>query len=838
MFAATLGAGVLLAATGNVFAAERAPRGKKKATDNAAVATSMARHPATRTTAAPRDGEVVPVNPPPLLWPTGSLGEARYAVRLSRDPAFADAGTVRASGLRWAMYNAHQRLAPGRWYWQYTIERPGHPVAWSDRHEFVIDAATRSFVTPDAEAALDAVPAGHPRILARESELAELRRRAAADPDCAALVARARKLATARLPAPEKAKPAQKGSSAFEEKNFAKWASKGFAGDFAQDVAVLAPAYLLSGDESLGRAALARALFIAGLDPDGDTSPKVSDFADGSCMRAMALAYDSCFALLAPAERDQLRHAMAVRGGRFFRQQINKLEGRIFSPHIWQHILAEAAEIAWATLGEVPDARAWAGYVYELWLNRFPTVGGADGGWTEGLGYLGTNIETMLLMPQRLGQLTGVDFHDIPWYRHAADFHLYGWPVGSVNAGFGDGDHDSKTISAARAYFVGSLGRRFGQREAVRYAEAATRGKSDALPPLLVWHRLRDAGGELVPAAPAEPRPLSRAFHDVGLVAMHTDREDSRRNVFVAVNSCPFGAYGHMHPAQNAFNLMLGGERLFANSGYYIAFGDAHFKGWYHHSRGHNTVLIDGQGQTSDSEGWGWIARHADSRAIAYTLGDASPAYGNAGLTRFRRHVALLRPATVVIYDELEARHEAQWSWLLHSPARIEPKPGGARFRAVTAAGEGQVDVFGSYDLRVMIDDRFDPPADNWRGKKSGGSVIEYPNQWHATIEPDRKSDRLRVLAVIQLRLSGSGVALPSPQLDGAGRLQIGEWTIAAELKAREPARLVIENTRGRHALATGVPGIRVDGRQHPVAANETLLVDGATAFRAIERSP
>ncbi len=795
-------------------------------------------HPATRATATPTGGCQVAVNPPALLWPTTSLGGGHYAVRLSRDRTFPEGATQRADSLRWAMFNPHQTLTPGTWYWQHAVVRAGQSPAWSDVHTFSVRADARPFVTPPSARMLAAIPPGHPRILARADELPALRAAAAGRPEIEALLARARRLVSAALPRPDQAKASQAGATAFETKNFAKWAAKGFAGEFAQDLTTLAPAYLLTGDTTVGRAAVARARLIADLDPDGDTAPGVSDFADGSCMRTMALAYDSCFDLLTPGEREQLRQAMRIRAGRFFQQHVNRLEGRIFNAHVWQHILLEAAEIAWATLHELPEASQWAAYVYELWLNRFPPLGGDDGGWTEGIGYLGTNLETLLLMPQRLGQLTGVDFLAHPWYQNAPYYHLYGWPPGSVNAGFGDGDHDAKAISAARAYFVETLGRRSGSAAALDYARRASRGGTSQLPPLLAWHRLRDRP----PAAPATagtpPLPLSRAFRDVGLALLHTDLANARRNVFVAHNACPYGAYGHMHPAQNAFNLMLGGQRLFANSGYYIAYGDAHFKGWYHHSRGHNTVLIDGRGQVADSTGWGWLARHADNGTIAYSLGDASPAYGDAGLTRFRRHVALLRPSTIVIYDELAADHPAQWSWLLHSPARLRSEPAGARLHARLPTGQGRVDLLGPFPLRVAVDDRFDPPADNWRGRRSGREVIQYANQWHATVEPDRKTPHMRYLALIQLRLRGDAEAFHEPVREVADQIRLGPWTVRAALDPAMPASLVITHAEGTHALATDTKEFEFGGTRHAVSAGETLLIAAGRTLRTRETAP
>ena len=75
-------------------------------------------HPGRRLTAAPSGGIEVAVNPPPLLWPTTSGSQVRYAVRLSQDANFPSDATTAESGLRWALFNAHKELTPGVWYWQ------------------------------------------------------------------------------------------------------------------------------------------------------------------------------------------------------------------------------------------------------------------------------------------------------------------------------------------------------------------------------------------------------------------------------------------------------------------------------------------------------------------------------------------------------------------------------------------------------------------------------------------------------------------------------------------------------------------------------------------------
>ncbi len=751
----------------------------------------------------------VAVNPPPLLWPSTDRGNPRYQVRLSQDSSFPAAATIAAEGLRWACFNAHRRLEPGRWYWQYAVAQGDKEPTWTDVLWFDLDASARLFVTPPASAIVDACPKSHPRVLATAEELPELRRRAAESGELQKIVARADACAKRKLPSVEHARPKEEGANRYQQHNFAKWASKGFAGDLAEEVSCLAPAWLLTGEKKYGQAAVRRALFVAGLDPEAETSPKVSDFADGSCMRAMALAYDSCYDLLDEAQRRQLCDAMRVRGGRFFERNINRLESRLFNPHVWQHILLEAAELAFATLGEVPEADVWASWFCELWVNRFPPVGGDDGGWVEGLSYEGTNMDTMLRGPGLLERFGQADFFDMPWYRNASYFLLYGWPAGSASAGFGDGTEGKGKPGPAYAFFAETLARRFQDPYALWYAGAVdVKNGSRSVPPPLALQGLRTMTGRagFEPRAPRD-LPQSRAFYDVGLVAMHTDLASPENDVFLAFCSCPFGAYGHMHPCQNAFNLLVGAERLFANSGYYIAFGDEHYRGWYSATRGHNAILIDGKGQGDDTASFGRVLRFADTAQASYCLGDASHAYPKAGLTKARRHAVLLRPTTILIYDELEANHAAQWSWLLHSPAKMAIGPDGVCLEAQVAAGRGRAEVFGAQPLRVAVDDRFDPPAENWRNRKVRGETVAYPDQWHATVTPEKPCAKTRFLAVLQVRLAKDARPYEKAAVAGPGRIQIGPWQIEAALATGQKAALRITGDGGQSILAVDEDG-------------------------------
>ncbi|UCE49905.1 MAG: DUF4962 domain-containing protein [Phycisphaerales bacterium] len=530
---------------------------------------------------------------------------------------------------------------------------------------------------------------------------------------------------------------------------------------------------------------------------DGVTSRKVSDSADGTCLRAMALAYDSCFDLLTAPEKSRLQKAIAIRAGRMFSNWCNNLETRIFSAHVWQHILHEFAEAAFATIGEINEAELWASYVYELWLARIPLLGGEDGGWANGNNYFGTNFVTLISIPTFFEQLTGVDFFAHPWYRNSIYYMIYTWPPGSCPDGFGDGCERRELAPLSRLAFVDILGRRFNDpyagwyvRESLKPLRASLRNDGSQR-----WHRLRTADDSTVPARSSFNLPQARMFGDIGVVTMHTDLANTPKNLMLAFRSSPFGSFNHAHADQNSFNVLFGGKRVFSNSGYYIGYGDTHFKGWYIHSRGHNTVLIDDKGQLSGTpNGYGQIIRYLHDDRVTYCLGDASNAYGEAGLTRFHRHMALLRPSTVVIYDELEADHAARWSWLLHCPEKISVDAKNNRLTATTSTARSRIDLFSATPLSFDIHNRFDPPALNWRKRTSDGKLVEYPDQWHAAVSPVEKVNKMRYLAVVHVLGRNDAKPFESSELTDGNVVHVRSWSITAGLNLTGPASLEIRS--------------------------------------------
>jgi hypothetical protein len=485
--------------------------------------------------------------------PAASGKDIRYAVRLSQSTHFPKRNTLGEEGFQWALYNPHQKLEVGLWYWQYGTSKNGRPYRWSDTHAFEITRAARDARTPSAAAVIKACLRAHPRLWVLPDEITDL-----------ALLSRHRKKFTSKAdqylntPLQDDTMPPDKGQDKYQVFKFHRWGSKALAGNMTTAVQWLIPAYLLSGEERYAQEAIRRAVHVANWDPNGYTNPVISDFADGSCMRLLAGVYDTFFDRLTKGERQCLKRALVIRADRIFQEETNKIETLVFRSHFWQHLLIEFAEAAFALLHEHPDAAKWARFVYELWVARFPLMGGADGGWANGNSYFGTNIETLLVLPERMGRLTGVDLFANPWYHNSANFLMYTWPPHSRSDGFGDATELKAHPNTSHLAFAEDMAGRFNNAQAAWYADRWRKEVGADSAPLLLWHTIRNQNPKPRPKSP-RALPQARCFPDVGIASLHTDLANSCRDLMVGMRSSPYGSLLHSHNCQNAFNMFYGG---------------------------------------------------------------------------------------------------------------------------------------------------------------------------------------------------------------------------------------------------------------------------------------
>lgn len=765
----------------------------------------------------PAGGIAVSMNSPILRWPLAKKTDM-YDVRLAQDSTFETAATIYREAIAWALFNPHRQLARGRWYWQYRVSGG----TWSAVQEFDITPAANVLVSPPAARFLAGIPRSHPRVLADSLETYSIRA-LPADEDVRAIIREAEVALNTAIPSEADGMASETVDDADRNLKLRQDASKRL-GDFAyQSIIPLSQAYLLTEDRRYRFRALRIANAVATWDPKGIS--QLNDFGDARCMLAMAIAYDTFHKYLTLVERNALLHAIAQRADNFYANWPNNIEAKMLSGHVWQHILHYFVQTGIAVYGEIPEAADWLEYAYELFLGRAPILGGTDGGWIEGASYFRMNMETLLDIPLYIKKYTGFDFINThPWYVNNIDWLLYHVPPGSSADGFGDNTEDVISPGAAYIAYAQSLAKLTGSPKAAWYAEACLRYEDSDLPSekSLRWIRLAKIRHLPFPEVPQSIKmETGKVFREVGLAALHTHPNHTSENLMVAMRSSPFGSYGHFLSDQNAFNILFGGKRAFFRTGYKVTMKDPHRTGWYQHTKSNNSVLIDGAGQPYSTEAYGYIPLFLKGKTMAYAKGDASAAYSSLetgedyGLRKFHRHLVLLKPDIVVVYDELQADRPANWSWLLHSMAEMTIDTIENRFSAQFDGFSGVGKLWSPIVLSWNLTDTFEVRAENWRGSKNHrGQLRTYDEeQWHLNATNIQKAPATRFLAVLQVSRAAQPQYISEANRNGTSVVTAGDWEIVAQLDASLAPSLSITNRSGTTAFATNANQLSLAGQ-------------------------
>jgi len=830
-------------------------------------------NPVYRIDPKPAGDEVVKTNPPVLLVPLisekktfeGGIPEIGdpvfYSFRLSQDENFSESGTLNLDESPWAIFNPHKKLANGRWYWQYKSNK----TDWSQKYTFQVNSDVPVFETPTFDELISGIPEGHPRVLVPDGNFSALRKRNRDGEDYQRVLLKANEMLQAALPEEQEGVATRKGTTRIQNSKLALDASKLLGSLAHHGIDPLVKAYVLTGDEKYGRAAIKWALKVASFDPNGVSM--TNNFADSECMFQMAYVYDACFDLLTDEEKELLRSNIVPRADRFYKRWKNMLEAKVFSGHIWQHILERLFKTSLAVMDEVPEAKTWLNFVYEVYLARSPVLGPDDGGWWNGNHYVELNGITLMDIPLYFKLWTGVDIIRSPFYDNFPFWLIYSFPANSYSEGFGNGTEKQFGQKLGVLGFLDALGRIKGNRYAAWLADYQLRNGmiTEGWDPFFFGHLPAVKGHSIYddnefrwfrikwdlpdsPELPAdiEKLPLARVFKETGSVNMHTDLFEAKNNLMISMRSSPYGSTSHSHADQNGFNIQYGGEKLFYNSGYRPSMGVPHYEQWFKATIGHNSILIDRKGQPIGSgESYGWIPRFLHGNTISYALGDASKAYDNkfeepqkAGLRLFRRHLVFLRPSIVVIYDELEADHDAEWTWLIHSPFEISLDDEVQHFSVITPKSKSRVDQFGSSDLIIELGTKFDPEPVNFRGLKGpDGKVLEYKDQWHIYSRPGQKSEKFRYLSVFQIKAIDDPSEFIEIKAEN-GAVKLEDWEIFAELNTEREASFNIINHKGNKALVYNIPEIVLHNESYrPEIKGSTFLVEILENKKIIEEA-
>lgn len=762
-------------------------------------------HENTRETPYPQQGHTLYINPSPLLVPASARQSDYLQFNLSRSKDFSDASTVLSRPKPWCMFNPHKVLESGTWYWRVrSVSKDGKELPWSRTYSFTVTDDVPRFATPAADVFLDNLPTAYPRIYCfLNDNLENARKDVRSHPEFEQMITDSRDALSSNY-----------ANDTLPYRQITRMAA---------ECDNLNTAYQMLRLDIYAEKMVRNARCLLAAKPDRKVIN--NDFNAGELIYTLACTYENCRERFTPQERKQIESiVMDVLSLYYKNHMLGSEETHIFDNHFWQFAFRHFMQAALVMHDKHPLAKEYLEYSYELWTARAPASGfNRDGSWHNGTSYFSANAVTLAYVPMLFGHLTKTDFMQHPWYKNAGLALLYSWQPGALSAGFGDGHEKSNGKPLRiRSAFADFMARTTGDPYATWYSSVNDRYKMESETRLY-----RMACGKQRPRQAALPADAPKAvwFKDTGEMIANSDLEDRAHNISLSFRSSPFGSGSHTHSNQNAFNLHYGGKAVYHAVGHYMNFADPHNLLSYRHTRAHNTLLIDGIGQPFTTRAYGNIVRMFDGEHISYALGDASHAYcgiseypmwqknfaahhleqsrangfGETPLKKYRRHIFLLHPNIVVIYDELEADKAVSWDWLLHSPVkfRIDDATSTLTTCNPQAGYTAVARLFSRQKCTIGQTDQWEAAPNEAIGVR--GEDFTAPWSLTASYGPSKAN---RILTVIQVEADGNRIA--DIEQTGNNRFRCGNWELEAELDAKRPASLYLRNNRTQTTFSYG----------------------------------
>ncbi len=705
-----------------------------------------AARPAGGSFSRPEPEEVLDVSPPGFSWwRAAKNGQATYVLKVTNE-----SGTevYRSPQQNDPVHVPEKAFPSGRYSWCVEAVDPDGAVADTTPARFfeiAKDATAQPWVP--VEELLRRVPKEHPRLLYPKARLDEIR--------ATLKTTRREAFEQLRRAADEGLKKDLPDEPNYDEiqdpakRRLAYTASYAKLRRYHQGAMQhLALMYAMTGERKYGEKAKALLLNAAEWDPEGISSVMApyGDEVGLGLVKSEALTYDWIYDLLTDEERAKAEAMLVARAD----QMLRRLQRRDFlarpeSSHdgrlpgyLVEHAIA---------LAEHPRAAVWMDYALKTILTVFPHWAGRDGGWAEGISY-GMAYNTIFITPlESLRIATGLDVWQRSFYRKLPYFFFYNVsPVGEI-CGFGD-SYDGSAMQRS-----GSL-RGLLEFHAERTDDPALRWWVDLL-------RTSSGGkpslspmtGLILPqvvegCAPPDMTP-DAVFQGVGWAALHSDLAEPENDLFVAFKSSPFGGVSHSYADQNGFAILKGGHALARPGGSrYPQHGTPFHTRYTQQTVAQNTILVDGQGQINrKATANGHIVAFESTPHIGYVCGDATTAYGDR-LTRFRRHVVLVRPSLVCIVDDLQSPEPATFQWLMHAPEELELNQAEQTFISHREDAEMEVHLVtpGGFGFSQTNEWPLDP--------KTGfptASKTEPTKLWHFTAATQQRTATRRIAAVMNV---------------------------------------------------------------------------------------
>lgn len=750
--------------------------------------------------------------------------KVNYRLRISKDSLFKN--DVKHVDCNWAFYNAEDIYTNGKWFWQYGyVEK--EKTSWSKLLSFTVENVGDTFNPPVFSDLIKKLPQDHPRVWITNKDWDKFIENSKNKEERIWYLDYANKVLKKDLrniaETIDTSKLAElKGE--VKRNAYLVRESRRIVDREEANTESLIRAFLLTKNNVYFTAAMDRITEIV----SWKSSPYFKgDFNESTLLSLSSMAYDSFYNLLSKEQKILLLKEIRENGSKFFKRINNHFEAHIADNHTLQMTLRIFTMAAFATYNELPEAKQWADYCYNVWIVRFPGVNN-DGGWHEGDSYFHVNIRTLIEIPYFYSKISGYDFFSDPWYKGSAMYVIYQQPPFSKSAGNGSSHQNVLKPSGPRVAYADALAKLTNNTYLADYVRVIIAAGPEimkkgfmAKPGDLSWFRLQD-NTPLPTGKGLADLPLSYVFPNSGIATFMSSWKNLKKNSMMTFRSSPFGSTSHATANQNAFNTFYAGKPLFYSSGHHISFTDEHSIYSHRSTRAHNSILVNGMGQKIGTEGYGWIPRYYNGDKVSYVVGDASNAYGKETsplwlergrlsnleyspkngwdenkLKTFRRHIVELGGADLLfIYDELEAIEPIEWTYLLHTitnPMNVKEEKEMVHISAVNTNGISDAYLFAPEKLKVAQTDKFFYPAVNWLRADDKGYFAPYPNHWHFTANSS-KQKVYRYATIVRTHHKDDTLSKPTIMADGS--IQVDDWIIKANIQTSGKPTFSVKNNK------------------------------------------
>ncbi len=378
----------------------------------------------------------------------------------------------------------------------------------------------------------------------------------------------------------------------------------------------------------------------------------------------LALIYDWLWHYMDHDHREAIKVALVEKALEPFREISSKrLEWWSLSRYNWRSVICGNMGLAaLSLLGEYEPLKECLREALKGVLAVFDNIG-EDGGYAEGVGYWGYGIGQGIKFVEALKRVSGgdINLYEHPKLHATGYFALYMYTPDGKCFNFSDCRY-----APPLGWLVAKLASEYKDEYLQWLAEKLR--SSDILYIIFYDERLKARRPEL---------PTHKVFHSIGVAVSRSGWNDD--DSYLGFRAGPL-AVPHSHLDVNSFVFYAYGRRLLKDLGSWpytpdggLGFFDVRERRWSYEansSLGHNTLLVDGQGQRYDSNSYGRVLKASFTDKVDVIVGEGHNAYGGL-LSRFNRWLIFIKPHILVIVDDVASSEPHYFELLFHPDGEL-----------------------------------------------------------------------------------------------------------------------------------------------------------------------